>query len=312
MQKILKMKKYILAAALGMIVFSCKKEGSTTVSTNENITLGKEEKDASYAYGISLGQGVERMNQTQQSEDSLNYEEVKRGINDFLDDPKKQNSYAYGMSLGKQIQGALDNKVIEGRLDRSEIVAGMMDYLNKKDLRVSADSVAMVMDNFFQNQMKRSSENNKKEGLAFMNKTKKETGIKTTASGIAYKVIQEGTGEKPVEGDVVKVKYTGSTIDGNVFDSTDKNNKGEAVEFPLNPGGLIPGWIEGMKLMSKGAKYKFYIPAELGYGDRGSGDIGPGETLIFDIELVDVIKGAIPPMNPAQPGVNIVPSQPTE
>ena len=308
------MKKIILAAFVGLAVISCKKEGetgSTVESSTSNAPLNQEEIDASYAYGITLGQGAERYNQSQ-TEDSLNYDELKRGINDFLKNPKKYDSYAYGLNIGKQIQGALDNKVIAGRLDKNEIINGMMDYLNKKETRINTDSVAVVMDNFFQNQMVKSAENNKKAGIAYMNKLKKEEGVQTTSSGLAYKIIQEGNGEKPTEGDIVKVKYEGTTLDGEVFDSTEKNNGGEAVEFPLNPGGLIPGWIEGMKLMSKGAKYKFYIPAEIGYGDRGSGAIGPGETLIFDIELVDFQKGEAPAMNPGQPGVNIVPSSPTE
>ena len=307
------MKKLILAAVIGLAVVSCKKEGdnATTNVTVDSSDLGQEEKDASYAYGISLGQGAERYNQNPQLEDSLDYDELKRGIDDFLDNPKKYDSYAYGLNIGKQIQGAMDNKVIAGRLDKSEIINGMMDYLNKKETRIKTDSVASVMDNFFQNQMIKSAENNKKAGLAYLNKVKKEADVKTTESGMAYKVITPGSGDTPTEGDIVKVKYTGTTTDGKVFDSTDKNNNGEAVEFPLNPGGLITGWIEGMKMMPKGSKYQFYIPSELGYGDRGNGQIGPGETLVFDIELVDFTKGEAPKANPGQPGVNIVP-QPAE
>lgn len=229
-----------------------------------------------------------------------------------MKNPEDMDSYAFGLNTGKQIQGALDNKVIGGRLDKEEIIKGMMDYLNKKETRVKVDSVAVLMDNFFQNQMRKSAENNTKRGLAFMNDIKQEAGVQTTPSGLAYKVIQEGTGEKASTGDIVTVKYTGTTIDGEVFDGTDKNNKGEPVEFPLNPGGLIQGWIEGMQLMNKGAKYKFFIPSELAYGEQGSGAIGPGETLIFDIELVDFVEGNIPQMNPGMPGVNIVPNQPTE
>ncbi|MDO5655337.1 MAG: FKBP-type peptidyl-prolyl cis-trans isomerase [Flavobacteriaceae bacterium] len=305
------MKKVILAVAIGLAVISCKKD-ETSTAIGSNTPLDQGEKDASYAFGISLGQGAERYNQQPDLKDSLDINELKRGINDFLNNPKELDSYAYGLSLGKQIQGALDNKVIAGRLDRTEIVNGMMDYLNKKDTRVKVDSVPMVMDRFFQNQMTKSAENNKKAGIAYLNNIKKEDGIQTTPSGLTYKVVQAGSGEKPGLGDVVKVKYKGTTINGDVFDSTEKNNGGEPLEFPLNPGGLIDGWIEGMQLMPKGSKYTFYIPAELGYGDRGNASIGPGETLIFDIELVDFAKSETPSLNPGVPGVNIVPSMPNE
>lgn len=302
------MKKLILAVAVAVTVFSCKKDGETGATTsNEEIT--QEGKDASYAFGITVGQRTEQMNGAG-GQDSLDFDEVKKGILDFLKDPKKQQSYAYGFTVGQQIQGALDNKVMSGQLDKDEIITGMMDYLNKKDLRVSEDSISVIMDNFYQNQLTRTTEKNKKEGVDYMNNIKKEDGVQVTDSGLAYKVIEEGSGEKPMAGDRVKVKYEGTLIDGEVFDGTDKNNNGEPVEFPLNPGGLIPGWIEGMQLMSKGAKYKFYIPAELGYGDRQSGGIAPGSTLIFDIELVDFTKGEAPQtpqLPPGQPGVNIVP-----
>ena len=307
------MKKIILTAALGLAMFSCEKEGETTgiTSSGEQVTLSKLDKDASYAYGISLGQNAERYNENPQLEDSLNFDEVKRGMQDFLKDPKKLDSYAYGLNMGKQIKGAMDNNVIKGHLDQDEIVAGMMDYVNKKELRVSIDSVDLVMDDFYQQRLVNTAEDNKKGGVEFMNQIKSEDGVQTTPSGLAYKVVTEGTGPKVKEGDKIKVKYEGTTIDGKVFDSTELNNNGQPVEFTLASGGLIPGWVEGMQLMSKGSHYKLYIPAELGYGDQGSAAIGPGETLIFDIELVDISEGDAPAVTPGQPGVNIqtVPSE---
>lgn len=308
------MKKILLATTLALAIISCKKEGdsSSNASTSgENnyespANLGKDGKDASYAFGVSLGQAAEGYNKNPQLKDSLNAADVKRGIEDYFDDAGKLDSYAYGINAGKQIAGALDNDILKGKLDKDIIITAMMDVLNKKDLKISKDSVRGVMDSYYKGIQKAASETNAKEGIAYMNKVKKEDGVKTTESGLAYKVIEAGSGATPKEGDVVSVKYTGKLINGDVFDSTDKNNNGEAMDLPLRAGSLIQGWVEGMQLMPKGSKYQFYIPSELGYGERGSGKIQPGSTLIFDIELVDIKEGKTPGQ---QPGVKINPKK---
>lgn len=120
-------------------------------------------------------------------------------------------------------------------------------------------------------------------GRAFMDKIKKEEGVVTTESGLAYKVIKAGNGPCPVTTDRVKVKYKGMLIDESVFDEST-----EGVEFPVT--GVIPGFGEGLKLMPKGSVYRLYIPAELAYGLNGPETIGPNQTLIFDVELIDIQK----------------------
>jgi FKBP-type peptidyl-prolyl cis-trans isomerase len=128
-------------------------------------------------------------------------------------------------------------------------------------------------------------EGNKVKGEKFLAENKNAKGVTTTASGLQYSVIKEGTGPKPTASSTVKVHYTGKLLDGTTFDSS--VDRGEPVEFPLN--GVIPGWTEGLQLMNKGAKYKLYIPANLAYGDRGAGNaIGPNETLIFEVELLEI------------------------
>ncbi|MGZ8136561.1 MAG: FKBP-type peptidyl-prolyl cis-trans isomerase [Methylococcaceae bacterium] len=129
-------------------------------------------------------------------------------------------------------------------------------------------------------------EENKAAGLAFLAKNATNTNVKTTPSGLQYEILSKGTGTKsPSATDYVTVHYKGTTINGNEFDSSYK--RGEPAEFPLN--GVIPGWTEGVQLMTEGAKYRFYIPSELAYGERGAGrDIGPNETLIFDVELIKI------------------------
>lgn len=114
---------------------------------------------------------------------------------------------------------------------------------------------------------------------------KKDKSIKTTPSGLSYKVVKSGKGEHPTDADRVKVHYTGRLIDGKVFDSSVE--RGEPATFGVTQ--VIPGWTEGLKLMTPGSKYTFYIPADLGYGDRGAGnDIKPGAMLVFDVELLGI------------------------
>lgn len=110
------------------------------------------------------------------------------------------------------------------------------------------------------------------------------TGYTTTASGLKYKVVKEGTGAMPKAEDTVEVHYTGKLLDGTVFDSSVE--RGETISFPLN--GVIKGWTEGLQLMKEGAKYEFIIPPYLAYGERGTGPIGPNATLYFEVELFKV------------------------
>lgn len=137
-----------------------------------------------------------------------------------------------------------------------------------------------------QAQAKIEAEENKKKSAEFFSKNKLNKNIKTTASGLQYEVLKEGDGKtKPTATNTATVTYTGKLMDGTIFDSTDKNG-GKPIE--LNLSGVIKGWTEGIQLMSKGAKYRFYIPSDLAYGDNGAGGvIPPGAALIFDVELVD-------------------------
>lgn len=124
------------------------------------------------------------------------------------------------------------------------------------------------------------------KGKTYLAENAKKEGVKTTASGLQYKVLQEGTGKSPKATDTVLVHYRGTLLDGTEFDSSYKRK--EPIEFPLN--GVIAGWTEGVQLMKEGAKYQFVIPSDLAYGRRGTpgGPIGPDETLIFEVELLKV------------------------
>jgi FKBP-type peptidyl-prolyl cis-trans isomerase FkpA len=137
-------------------------------------------------------------------------------------------------------------------------------------------------------------EKNKTEGEAFLAKNKTRAGVKTTASGLQYEVEKEGTGANPKPTDTVTVNYKGTLMDGTVFDSS--YDRGQPATFVLNQ--VIPGWTEGVQLMKPGAKYKFYIPASLAYGEQAPPQIGPNAPLIFEVELLSIGK----PEEPAKPG----------
>jgi FKBP-type peptidyl-prolyl cis-trans isomerase len=143
----------------------------------------------------------------------------------------------------------------------------------------------------------KAAEKAKGESEAFFTELKKNPKILSTASGLHYEVIAEGTGPKPLPTDTVRVHYTGTLVDGTKFDSS--VDRGEPAEFPLN--GVIPGWTEGLQLVSAGGKLKLYIPSTLGYGEQGAGgSIPPNATLLFDIELLE-IKAPAPAAPAAEP-----------
>ena len=141
-------------------------------------------------------------------------------------------------------------------------------------------------------------EKNKMEGEAFLTKNKARQGVKATASGLQYEVLTEGTGPQPKATDTVTVNYKGTLMDGTVFDSS--YDRGQPATFVLNQ--VIPGWTEGVQLMKVGSKYKFYIPAALGYGERGAGGvIGPNAPLVFEVELLSIGQPNAPQQQPQQP-----------
>ena len=201
---------------------------------------------------------------------------------------KDKASYSIGVSIGKNLK---DQKV---DITTDILVKGLLDAYTGAKTQLTEKEMGDVLTQFQQEIMAKAQEEaakkggeNKTKGEKFLADNKNKPGVKSTPSGLQYSVITEGTGPKPTASSTVKVHYTGKLIDGTTFDSS--VDRGEPVEFPLN--GVIKGWTEGVQLMSKGSKYKFYIPAELAYGDRGAGNaIGPNETLVFEVELLDIVK----------------------
>lgn len=195
-------------------------------------------------------------------------------------DEAKAN-YALGLEIGAQA------KKLNVAADNAAILAGVNDALEGKEPRVAREEIrAAIMKISEQGATK-----SKEAGVKYLETNKAKSGVTTTASGLQYEVIKEGDGASPVDGDMVKVHYKGTLIDGTEFDSSLGK---EPAEFPL--GAIIKGWDEALKLMKTGAKWKLTIPSELAYGERGAGPIPANSVLVFEVELLEIKKGAgVPP-----------------
>jgi len=206
-----------------------------------------------------------------------------------LKDAKQKTSYAIGMDIGSNF------KRQEIDIDAKALAAGIADSLTGKTQLTEAEGKQAITD--FRTSMmakmeakqKADTEKNAGAGDAFLAANAKKEGVKTTASGLQYKVVKpgDGKGASPKATDTVKVHYHGTLIDGSVFDSSVE--RGEPISFPLN--GVIAGWTEGLQLMKVGDKFQFTIPGKLAYGPSSpSPKIGPNSTLIFDVELLSIEK----------------------
>ncbi|MDR0409276.1 MAG: FKBP-type peptidyl-prolyl cis-trans isomerase [Spirochaetaceae bacterium] len=192
-----------------------------------------------------------------------------------------ETSYAFGMLMGS------DLKPFGFKFDYKAFMEGFKAYFDEKANITEEEAILMVQQTI-SSSMQRAAEKNLADSVLFLEENALKNGIITTESGLQYEIIEETEGAKPKSDDTVRVNYEGTLIDGKVFDSSFE--RGEPVEFPL--GQVIPGWTEGIQLMSPGSRYKFYIPPELGYGDQpvGNGLIPANSVLIFDVELLDIVN----------------------
>ena len=191
-------------------------------------------------------------------------------------------SYSLGYRFAENVQRQFPDAI-----DSEPFVRGVRDLLTGQEPAVSdaeAQRVLTAMMEARQAQAANQAVENLEEGLAFLEKNAQREEVKTLESGLQYEVLEDGQGGKPEATDTVTTHYEGRLIDGTVFDSS--YQRGEPASFALNQ--VIPGWTEGLQLMSPGAKYRLYVPADLAYGDRGAGSIPPNSTLIFDVELLAV------------------------
>ena len=187
--------------------------------------------------------------------------------------------------------GMLQMKMTD--LNMGALVAGMNSALKKKEVKPDQQTMEMYLNSYFQKLSTLRATENLEKGKKFLAENAKKAGVDTLSDGIQYKVIKKGDGPKPSETDVVKVNYKGTLLDGTEFDSSYK--RGEPAEFPLNR--VIPGWTKSLKEMPVGSKWEIFIPADQAYGPRGGGPIGPNETLIFEVELLEIVNPEAPETN---------------
>ena len=193
---------------------------------------------------------------------------------------KDKVAYALGTSIGLQLQQMGANE-----LDITDFSQGVKDALAGSSVMERAE-IEAVINEFFTRKSQEQAAKAKEEGARFLAENAKKPGVVTLPDGLQYQVLREGNGKKPKATDQVRCHYEGTLINGTVFDSSYK--RGEPAVFGLNQ--VISGWTEGVQLMQEGAKYRFFIPYNLAYGERGAGQqIPPFAALIFDVELIEVM-----------------------
>jgi FKBP-type peptidyl-prolyl cis-trans isomerase FkpA len=214
-----------------------------------------------------------------------------------LSTQQQKQSYAIGASVGHIIESKIANqKKVEVQYDQSLLVKGFIaalqgqSQLNKEEIKSITGTVETLVREKQAELKAQMGQENKAVGVAFLKNNAQRAGITVTKSGLQYEVLKSGEGSKPKATDTVKVNYLGTLIGGTEFDSSYARSK--PASFPLNR--VIKGWTEGVQLMSKGAKYKFYVPSDLAYGARSTGKISSYSTLIFEVELLEIIHASKP------------------
>lgn len=196
-------------------------------------------------------------------------------------------SYAIGVLVGANNNQQLENAPGNDEMNVELMANAFRAVSLGEETKISQEEANSIIQKFFNAASEREAQANLEAGNKFLEENKQREGVQTTESGLQYEVLVEGDGPKPSATDRVRVHYHGTLIDGTVFDSS--VDRGEPAVFNVNR--VIPGWTEALQLMPVGSKWKIYIPADLAYGERGAGgDIGPNSTLIFEVELLEIVK----------------------
>lgn len=196
-------------------------------------------------------------------------------------------SYALGVLIGENNKQQMKQAPGVDQLDKDILVAAFIKSFKGDSVQIKPEAANGIIQSYFNDMAAAEGEKNLKDGEAFLAENAKKEGVVTLPSGLQYQIIKAGNGPKPAAEDEIKCHYHGTTIDGKVFDSS--VDRGEPVAFPVNR--VIPGWTEALQLMPVGSKWKLFIPAALAYGERGAGgDIKPNSTLIFEVELLEIVK----------------------
>lgn len=295
----MKLTKYFVVAALAASAAACGKLAP------KDVELKSANDSLNYAFGLANGEQFAQYYFQNDSTGKMAEEFIKglqAGLNQKVD-----TNYADIKQIGEQIGNALSMQEKQGLMGDSTIKANfeliliaLRDGMSGADDVMTKDEANQYLDAFVavkkaEAQKKQEAEMIKQFGKekqaneAWLAENAKNPNVKVTASGLQYEVLREGTGAKPQATDIVKVDYEGKLINDTTFDSSYK--RGEPATFPLNQ--VIPGWTEGLQLMSVGSKYKLYVPYSLGYGAQGAGQsIPPFATLIFTVELKEIVDPA--------------------
>lgn len=195
--------------------------------------------------------------------------------------------YAIGILVGSNNQQQIASAPGGEDLNLEAMSAAFRLALMDEEAAMSREEADALVRTYFEQAGENEAQKNLEEGNAFLEQNKQREGIEVTESGLQYEVLKEGTGAQPAANDRVKVHYHGTLIDGTVFDSSVE--RGEPATFGVSQ--VIPGWTEALQMMQEGAKWKIYLPSLIAYGERGAGqDIGPNSTLIFEVELLEIVK----------------------
>jgi len=206
--------------------------------------------------------------------------ELKKPKEVAITNEHQRASYGLGVIMASNLKNQGGDS-----LDVDVLAQGVKDYYENKTLKISQQECMPIVQAYMQEASEKKGDMAKKENQLFLERNKAAEGVKVTASGLQYKVVKSGSGKAPVASDNVTVHYIGTLTDGTEFDSSVR--RGQPASFGL--GQVIRGWTEGLQLMKEGDKFIFYIPQELGYGERGAGaQIPPFSTLIFEVELIKV------------------------
>ena len=200
---------------------------------------------------------------------------------------KEQVSYRIGMDMARSLEP------VKGEIDLDTLHKALKTSLEGGKPLLDEKQAAQIRESFGQKvraqqiaKLEADAKNNAEAGAKFLAENANKPGVTTTASGLQYQVLTEGKGPKPQASDVVSAHYKGTLLDGKTFDSS--YDRGEPATFVLAQ--MVPGWQEGLTLMPVGSKFRFWIPSKLAYGEQGAGPIGPNQTLVFEVELLDIVK----------------------
>lgn len=290
------MKKILIVAAVALVVMTgCNRRPSANLKTDAD-TL-------TYKIGMLNSEGMKRYLASRLDMDTTYMSEFYRGLLNAVHNADNPKSAAYNMGVvigenfGPRFAETLSMQMFGGdstaTIDIDILLAGLIDALEgeeKFDMDRARREVNSDMRRVAANHLEAEYGENRKAGEKFLAENKKKEGVRTTESGLQYKILEQGTGPIPVDSQRVYVIYEGKTIDGHIFDSSYKNNEGTPTE--LRPRALIAGFREAILMMPVGSKWEIYIPQEIAYGEQtaAGGQIKPFSALIFEVELVDAVN----------------------